>query len=109
MPHASHAADAAAPRAELIDIVSTWPTTVQALAAQVTVPVHYRQAEFDRLWIVNAAEVRGFGAAFTQARNVSAELYPDAGHCIDFHHAAEAFHFEQLAFALRCAVPAPAS
>jgi len=104
MPVASHVADAPAPRAELIDIVFEWSGFVHELAAAVTVPVHYRQAESDRLWIVDAEEVRGFGAAFKHAGFVSAELYPHAGHCIDFHHAAEAFQTEQLAFALRCAV-----
>ena len=33
-PALSHAADAPVPRAELIDIVTTWPSTVQEIAAR---------------------------------------------------------------------------
>jgi pimeloyl-ACP methyl ester carboxylesterase len=46
MPQASHIADAPVPRREIIDITSWWSKKVRALAAAVTVPVHYRQAEF---------------------------------------------------------------
>lgn len=106
MPALGHAADAPCPRAELIDITSTWHDAVRPLAAQVQVPVHYRQAEFDRLWIVDADQVAGFGAAFCASPLVDAALYRNAGHCIDFHRLGAAFQTEQLAFALRCCVPA---
>lgn len=108
MPRRSHAADAPVPRAELIDIVSTWHASVRDIASRVQVPVHYRQGEFDRLWITNADQVAGFGAAFSASPHVDAALYRSAGHCIDFHRLGLAFQLEQLAFALRCAVrPAP--
>jgi pimeloyl-ACP methyl ester carboxylesterase len=106
MPERSHVADAPVPRAELIDITGTWSTRVRALAARVVVPVHYRQAAFDRLWIVDAEQVSGFGAAFSASPSVDARLFESAGHCIDFHRLGLAFHLEQLAFALRCAVEA---
>lgn len=104
MPAASHAADATVPRAELIDITSTWQERVTNLAAKVAVPVHYRQAEFDRLWIVDAEQVRGFAEAFSASPLVDARLFKSAGHCIDFHRLGEAFQLDQLAFALRCGV-----
>ncbi len=108
MPVRSHLADAPVPRAELIDIVSTWHSSVREIAARVQVPVHYRQGEFDRLWITDTEQVAGFGAAFSAAPLVDAALYRSAGHCIDFHRLGQAFQIEQLAFALRCAVkPAP--
>ena len=106
MPARSHLADAPVPRAELIDITGTWSTRVRALAARVTVPVHYRQAAFDPLWIVDAEQVSGFGAAFSASPSVDARVFESAGHCIDFHRLGLAFHLEQLAFALRCAVKA---
>lgn len=104
MPARSHVADAPVPRAELIDIVSTWHASVRDLASRVQVPVHYRQGEFDRLWITDAEQVQGFGAAFTASPVVDAALYRSAGHCIDFHRLGFAFQLEQLSFALRCAV-----
>ncbi len=108
MPAVGHQADAPCPRAELIDITSTWHDAVRPTAARVQVPVHYRQAEFDRLWIVDADQVHGFGAAFSASPLVDAALYRDAGHCIDFHRLGPAFQTEQLAFALRCCLQRPA-
>lgn len=102
MPARSHVADAPVPRAELIDIVSTWHSSVKEIASRVQVPVHYRQGEFDRLWIADRDQVAGFGAAFSASALVDAALYRSAGHCIDFHRLGLAFQLEQLAFALRC-------
>jgi pimeloyl-ACP methyl ester carboxylesterase len=104
MPALGHESDAPVPRQELIDITSTWHSAVRGLTAKVKVPVHYRQAEFDRLWIVDAEQVRGFGAAFTNSPRVDAALFNSVGHCIDFHRLGAAFQLEQLAFALRCCV-----
>jgi pimeloyl-ACP methyl ester carboxylesterase len=104
MPTLGHDADAPVPRAELIDITSTWHSVVRPLAAKVQVPVHYRQAEFDRLWITDAEQVKGFGDAFSSSPRVDAALFAGAGHCIDFHLLGAAFQLEQLAFALRCCV-----
>jgi pimeloyl-ACP methyl ester carboxylesterase len=104
MPALGHDADAPVPRQELIDITSTWHSAVGGIAAKVQVPVHYRQAEFDRLWIVDAEQVRGFGDAFVISPRVDAALFKSAGHCIDFHRLGGAFQLEQLAFALRCCV-----
>jgi pimeloyl-ACP methyl ester carboxylesterase len=108
MPALGHAADAPVPRAELIDIVTTWHATVREVAARVEVPVHYRQAEFDRLWITDAEQVKGFGEAFSSSPRVDAALFEGAGHCIDFHRLGASFQLEQLAFALRCSVKAGA-
>lgn len=103
-PAASHVAHAACPRAELIDITTTWPASVRSVAAKVTVPVHFRQGEFDALWITDRTQVEQFGAAFSASPQVDAELFLSAGHCIDFHRLGTAFQLEQLAFALRCNV-----
>ncbi len=105
MPGLGHESDAPVPRQELIDITSTWHSAVRGLAAKVKVPVHYRQAEFDRLWIVDADQVKGFGAAFTGcAPGWTRRHSSSVGHCIDFHRLGGAFQLEQLAFALRCCV-----
>jgi pimeloyl-ACP methyl ester carboxylesterase len=108
MPERSHVADAPVPRAELIDITTTWAERVRELAAKVNVPVHYRQAEFDALWITGPEQIAGFGAAFSAAPLVDARTFDSAGHCIDFHRLGLAFQLEQLEFALRASVkPAP--
>lgn len=104
MPAASHVADAPVPRAELLDITGGWIERVQAIAAQVEVPVHARQGEFDKLWITDEGQVAGFEAAFTAAPSIDARLVRSSGHCIDFHRGAAAFQLEQLAFALGCCI-----
>ena len=106
MPNAGHAADAPVPKAELLDITGGWVERMPDVAAQVRVPVHSRQGEFDHLWVTDAHEVATFASAFTAAPWVDARMIPNAGHCIDFHHPAKAFQLEQLAFALETAVQA---
>jgi pimeloyl-ACP methyl ester carboxylesterase len=105
MPAASHPADAPVPRAELIDITTTWIARVRETAAQVSVPVFHRQGEFDALWVTDRGQVEQFGEAFTAAPSVDAGLQPGTGHCIDFHRQSAAFQLAELAFALRCAAP----
>ena len=107
MPELGHTADAPVPRAELIDIVTTWPTNARQIIAKVKVPVHSRQGEFDRLWIVDDRQVADFGAGFVASSDVDAAIFANAGHCIDFHKLGPAFQLEQLGFALRCCVRRP--
>ncbi|MGI8679624.1 MAG: alpha/beta hydrolase [Jatrophihabitans sp.] len=106
MPTASHVADAPVPRAELLDITGGWIGRVTSIAAQIDVPVHARQGEFDKLWITDEQQVTNFGAAFTASPSVDARLVRSSGHCIDFHRAGAAFQLEQLAFALECCIKA---
>ena len=106
MPALSHEADAPVPRAEIIDIVQTWHDQAPEVLARVKAPVHYRQAEFDRLWIVDDAEVDGFGRALTASARVDGAMWRGAGHCIDFHRGGGALQVQQLGFALQCAAQA---
>lgn len=103
MPGLSHVADTTAPKAELLAITGVWHDAVHDVTGAITVPVHYRQAEFDRLWIVDQGQVDQFGAALARSADVDAQLVPGAGHCIDFHRIGPAFQIEQLTFALKCA------
>jgi len=109
MPEASHRADAPAPRAELVDIVSTWHDDVHSILGKISVPVHYRQGEFDHLWIVDQSEVSGFASALKTSPSVDAALVKGAGHCLDFHRVGAGFHLQQIGFALQCAAQTPES
>ena len=106
MPALSHEADAPVPRAEIIDIVETWHDQAPGVLARVRAPVHYRQAEFDRLWIVDDAEVESFGRALSASARVDGAMWRGAGHCIDFHRDGAALQVQQLGFALQCAAQA---
>lgn len=108
MPAASHVADAPVPRAELVDIVGGWQEQAIAVCAKVQVPVHYRQAEHDLLWVVDPGEVDAFARRFTRAPRVDAAMVRDTGHCMDFHTIAPALHLQQLGFAVQCAIEAKA-
>ena len=106
MPAASHVADAPALRVELVDIVSTWHLNAHGILGRIRVPVHYRQAEVDHLWIVDQGEVAGFAAALTGAPRVDAAMVGGTGHCMDFHRVGPALQLQQLGFALQCAAEA---
>lgn len=103
MVRASDVANAAAPKSELIDIVGRWHLAATSVLGRIAVPVHYRQAEHDRLWIVDQREVGEFAAALARSPRVDAAMWQGAGHCIDLHHAGRSFQLQQLAFALHCA------
>lgn len=98
---------AGAPRAELVDIVSTWNDNAPATLGRIAVPVHYRQAEVDHLWICGQAEVDSFERALTSSPRVDAAMMRNTGHCIDFHRVGRSLQLQQLAFALQCAAELP--
>ena len=106
MPEASHVADAPVPKAELVDIVGSWQQQAAAVCACVAVPVHYRQAEHDNLWIVAPEEIDAFASRFTHSARVDAAMMRNTGHCMDIHSISSALHLQQLGFALQCAVEA---
>lgn len=99
-------AGAGAPKDELVDIVSTWSPNAAEVLARIAVPVHYRQAEVDHLWICGQQEVDSFAKALTRAPRVDAAMMRGTGHCIDFHHVGRSLQLQQLAFALQCAADA---
>lgn len=104
-PALSHQADAAVPRAELLDIVSGWPSRAPDILSRISVPVHYRMGEDDHLWVVDSQQVEFFASALSGAQSVDVELIRGTGHCIDFHRAGHLLQRHQLAFAVDvCAV-----
>jgi pimeloyl-ACP methyl ester carboxylesterase len=103
MPEATYEAYTQAPKAELVDIVSTWGDKAQSILNNVNIPVHYRQGEVDKLWIVSPDEVSDFSVALANAPRIDAEMIEQTGHCIDYHVVSSSFQIQQLGFALQCA------
>jgi pimeloyl-ACP methyl ester carboxylesterase len=95
--------DCVIPRPELMEIVFGWPNNFGSIASQVTVPVHYRHAQFDGLWEVSPKTISDLRAALWASPLVDAAIYPNTGHCIDFHHVGPALQLHQIAFAIECA------
>ena len=102
MPEASHEANTTVPLSELFDVTSGWVDRFPELAKVVAVPVHYRQAEFDHLWVTDPSTVEVFSQSFRQSARVDAGITSGAGHCIDFHRMAKSFQTQQLDFARNC-------
>lgn len=100
-------ADAPAPKAELVDIVSTWEANAPDTLGRITVPVHYRQAEADQLWIMSQQEVDNFAAALKRSPCVDAAMVKATGHCMEYHRVGRALQAQQLGFALQCAAQRP--
>ncbi len=103
MPAASHRANTTVLREEFLDIVSGWPLRASSVLGKVQVPVHYRQASEDKLWIVNQQEVDNFSGALSTAPRVDAMVVPETGHCMEFHKIGASLHVQQLGFAMQCA------
>lgn len=105
MPLASHVANTTVPLSELFDVTSGWVDRFSGLAGTVEVPVHYRQAEFDHLWVTDSSTVNDFAKSFQRSNEVDAQIWPGVGHCIDFHKASMEFQSQQLAFARISSAP----
>lgn len=103
MPAASRKADAPAVRPELLAITGWWHGAAAGILNAIGIPVHYRQAEQDNLWMVSEDEIRGFAKALKASPLVDARMVARTGHCMDFHHVGPALHLQQLGFALECA------
>ncbi len=99
----SAVASSPAPIEELLEIVGGWPEEAAEVAGRVSVPVQYRLAEYDALWVVDQSRVDDFAALFTGSPHVDASIAPGVGHSIDHHYQGRALHLRQLAFALDCA------
>lgn len=101
MPAASYIANTTVPRSELTDITGGFGERLASLAANVQVPLHYRQGAHEKLWLVSEKMIQDFGKLFSSAGKVDVGLVSDSGHCIDFHKCGKKFQMEQLAFAAR--------
>jgi pimeloyl-ACP methyl ester carboxylesterase len=105
MPEASHEANTTVPLSELFDVTSGWVERFPELSGTVEVPVHYRQAEFDHLWVTDPSTVDAFAQSFRHSAGVDAQIIPGVGHCIDFHRVSKSFQTQQLEFAHACESP----
>ena len=99
MPGASHLANRHVPRSELTDITGGWKTRLATVAPAIQVPVHYRQGEYEKLWLNSAERIDAFGKLFVNCPKVDAAMTMSAGHCIDFHIVGANFQQSQLDFA----------
>lgn len=103
---AARTANRTTPKVELLEITGVWHALAADVLGRIAVPVHYRQGEGDKLWIVDEGEVRGFAQALGRSPRVDAAMLRGTGHCLDFHAIGPAFQLSQLSFALQCGAEA---
>ncbi|MFT4030509.1 MAG: alpha/beta hydrolase [Protaetiibacter sp.] len=91
------------PRAEMLEIVGGWVREARAVAAAVDVPVHWRIAEFDPLWVVDPERVAEFTAALAMnAPYVDGRVVPGATHPVHEGPIGRSFVFDNLGFIEYC-------
>ncbi|GAA1369494.1 alpha/beta hydrolase [Streptomyces beijiangensis] len=93
--------------AELKEVAGGWVREWSDVASRVTVPVHYRLAELDNLWVAGEDGVTAFAAALRAGSPyVDAALFPGSSHVIANSIAGYEYRFQVLGFAERCAAAA---
>jgi len=94
-------------RAEAMEIIGGWTREWQTIAASITVPVHYRLAQFDTLWTAQRDLVDAFATALrTRSPYVDAALFPGSAHGIADSIVGHEYCYQVLGFAERCAAAA---
>lgn len=86
---------------EVIEVMRDWPTRFAAVAGAVRVPVHFRSAEFERIWDHSDAALSRITAAF---RDADMGLLPDGGHLYEVHKRGPELIAAQLNFIERAAL-----
>jgi hypothetical protein len=84
---------------ELLEINTLWPQSAKTLLPSLAVPVQFRLAEQDGLWVANDGEIEAVSGLVPDVAESSAAIFTQAGHCIDFHRVGAKFQDEQLDFA----------
>lgn len=87
---------------ELREINTVWPERALSLMGSSTVPIQFRLAEREVLWVANDVEIERVSAALTNNPGSTASLIRHAGHCTDFHSVGPEFQDSQLDFAMQC-------
>ncbi len=91
-------------RAEGLEIVGGWPQEWRQVASRITVPVHYRLAEFDTLWTARPDLVAEFADTLrTRSPYVDAALFPGSAHGLADSVVGREYCLQSLGFAERCA------
>lgn len=75
-----------------------WPELIDVWGAGVACPVHYVLAEYDIIWKARADDVARARSCFTGSHDVRAYVQPGAGHSLDQHLVAPAYHARLGAF-----------
>ena len=76
-----------------------WPDDIQRMAAQITVPLRLTFAEYEALWPTDPESLETIHRTFINARSLTIEIEPGAGHNLSLGWAARSYHRKVVAFA----------
>lgn len=69
---------------EVDEVISVWPARWQAIAGAIRCPVHFRLAEFERIWETTPQALSRIASSFTRT-SADAAILPDGGHLYEVH------------------------
>jgi hypothetical protein len=84
---------------EAYEVAYEWPKRWNLITAEISCPVHFRLAEFERIWPASPSDLKRMAAAFAQAAYVDAAILPDGGHLYEAHIRGHELVTAQLDFA----------
>lgn len=83
---------------EVTETLNDWPARFAGSAQGVSVPVHFRLAEGERIWRTGTGEVARLAGAFTHVPWIDAALLPEGGHLYELHLRGHELMTDQLDF-----------
>ncbi|MFC5001877.1 alpha/beta fold hydrolase [Dactylosporangium cerinum] len=91
-------------RAEMMEIIGGWARNWKEIATSITVPVHYRLAQYDTFWQVAPELIDEFATALrAHAPYVDAGVFAGSAHGLADSPAGDEYFHLVLGYALRCA------
>ena len=70
---------------EIDELRKYWPTRWTEVASQIKSAVHFRLAEYERIWETSPASIARISASFCHSPHVDAAVAPDGGHLYEVH------------------------
>lgn len=84
--------------AEVDETIRCWPDRFSKSAAGISVPVHLRLAEGERIWETGPEAIGRLAATFANAPEIDADISPDGGHLYEVHLRGNELMASQLDF-----------
>lgn len=84
---------------EAYEVAYEWPKRWDLITAEISCPIHFRLAEFERIWAASPSDLKRMAAAFAQAAYVDAAILPAGGHLYEAHIRGHELVAAQLDFA----------
>lgn len=88
---------------EVQEVAFLWPTLWPSVAEEIRCPVHFRLAEYERIWQTSPDDLTRISAQLKHAPHIDAAILPDGGHLYEAHLRGHELVAAQLDFVQHCA------